>query len=108
MVKVGLEAVGCSLMVSSTYVMKPVTVWNIDVARRVRDGPGEGQMGSWDREVVTQVMERASMHMRAAGVNCGFAGGLFDTPPFVSPEEVVFLMLAVEVLLDILDCWNGL
>ena len=51
-------------------------------------------------------MERAIMHMRAAGVSCGLAGKAFDTAPFVSPEEVDLLMLAVEVLLDILDCWE--
>jgi hypothetical protein len=49
-------------------------------------------------------MERAIMHMHAAGVSCGLAGEPFDTPSFVSPEEVLLLMLVVEVLFDILDC----
>ena len=51
-------------------------------------------------------MERAIMHMRAAGLSCGLAGKPFDTLPFVSPEEVLLLMLAVEVLLGILDGWG--
>ena len=51
-------------------------------------------------------MERAITQMRAAGVSCGLAGEPFDARPFVSPEEVLLLMMAVEVLLDILDCWE--
>jgi hypothetical protein len=51
-------------------------------------------------------MERAMMHMRSAGVSCGLAGKCFDTPSFVSPEELPLLMMAVEVLLDIVDCWG--